>query len=125
MLSEIRKVRQISGDPKRRWFNDEKMDLVLWLDDAGEFSGFQLSYNKPYAEKAVTWSCLRGFSHQGIDNGESRPGKYKGTPILVPDGTLDSWSLCGEFRSRAKNLDGVIVDFVSRRLVEYEGNLKT
>lgn len=32
MLSEDMHVRQIEGEPKRRWFSNSEFDLIVWLD---------------------------------------------------------------------------------------------
>jgi hypothetical protein len=33
MLKEIQKTRQITGEPRRRWFSDEVFDLIVWYAD--------------------------------------------------------------------------------------------
>ena len=53
MLREIEKTRQIAGEPTRRWFSDTSMDLIVWVEQESAV-GFQLTYDKPHAEKAVT-----------------------------------------------------------------------
>lgn len=122
MLSEISRVKQVPGEPQKRWFTDECMDLIVWSDDRGDIVGFQLSYDKPHAEKAISWSINQRASHTSVDDGEGRPGYFKGTPILLMDGTLDAWSVCGEFRRRAEKIDQDVVEFVSRRLADLKGN---
>jgi len=122
VLSEIPRTRQITGEPRRRWFTDEAMDLTVWYSDRDEIAGFQLAYGKPQEEKAITWHPATGVFHTAVDDGEGRPGKYKGTPILVPDGALDAWSVCGEFRRRARAIDAEVRDFVCTRLVQCRGN---
>ena len=98
------------GEPRRRWFNDEAMDLYVWLDDDG-YIGFQLTYGKPRAEKALTWKLGDQFTHTGVDDG-SRPGRHPGSPILVADGVIDVDSVLHEFRERAKDIDVGIAQFV-------------
>jgi len=39
MLREIRDVRQVSGEPMRRWFSDEDFDLIVWLDPEDRIIG--------------------------------------------------------------------------------------
>ncbi len=33
-LVEIIHVRQVPGDPRRRWFSSDDMDLIVWYDDS-------------------------------------------------------------------------------------------
>ncbi len=69
MLREVQNVRQIGGDPSRRWFSDPGMDLIVWME-ARDIVGFQLTYDKPHAEKAVTWRAgAPELSYTGVDDG--------------------------------------------------------
>jgi len=34
MLEESEYVRQVKGEPKRRWFSDDYFDLIVWVDCA-------------------------------------------------------------------------------------------
>ncbi len=61
MLREITAVRQRAGEPRRRWLQDEGMDLFVWLGAADAIVGFQLAYDKPQAERALTWKGKSGF----------------------------------------------------------------
>ena len=123
MLREVRKVRQIVGEPKRRWFTDHEMDLTVWME-AGEIVGFQLTYDKPHAEKAVTWRpSPAALLHARVDDGESRPGKFKGTPILVADGVLDAWYVCGKFLRLSSEVPPRLREFIARKLTAGGGNV--
>jgi hypothetical protein len=53
LLREIPRVKQHAGEPPRRWFTDETMDLYVWAGDDCRIIGFQLTYNKLRAEKAI------------------------------------------------------------------------
>ena len=44
-LREIVDVRQVPGEPKRRWFSSDDIDLIVWLDDSGAPVSFQLCYD--------------------------------------------------------------------------------
>src|SRR5579859_2469289 len=82
-LIEFENVRQVLGEPRRRWFTSDDVDLVVWCDESGRATGFQLCYDKAHSECALTWKPDFGFSHRAIDDGECfRGGKHKGTPIL-------------------------------------------
>ena len=88
MLRELADVRQIPGEPRRRWFADDYFDLIVWFNKKGESIGFQLCYDLPGEERALTWHKNTGFSHRRVDDGE-RQRPYKATPILVADGSFD------------------------------------
>lgn len=120
MLREIPNVRQIPGEPARRWFADERMDLYVWLGDAGAIIGFQLAYDKPHAEKAITWKRESGYLHTGVDDG-ARPSRHPGTPILVADGRFDANRVLREFRDRAVEIDTSVEEFVSRKISQFSG----
>ena len=68
MLREIPKVRQIEGEPHRRWFTDDHFDLVLWDDESRQIVGFQLCYDKHDGERAITWKEDSGFSLNGCNS---------------------------------------------------------
>lgn len=89
MLSEVKNVRQIPGDPPRRWFSDDYFDLIVWFDADGSVWGFQLCYDREASPRALTWTKPGGYSHSGIDDGESSMGRHKSSPILVQDGLFD------------------------------------
>jgi len=116
MLREIKKVRQIDGEPERRWFNGSDMDLILWHDD-NELTGFQICYNKSAQEKALSWKKDSGFSHQLVDDGESRSGHYKATPILLQSDQINIKKIRTDFKKYSKNISddvkGVILSLLS------------
>ena len=133
MLKEILKTRQITGEPRRRWFSDEVFDLIVWYADpmsapfmaapsdggpapdadAGnpgedgeeDIVGFQLCYREWPEEKALTWLKGEGFSHNRIDQGEGRPDHHKMTPILLPDGEFDAGQVQDQFRTACAEID--------------------
>jgi len=116
MLVEIPNVSQVKGEPRRRWFNDSFFDLVLWLDDADDIIGFQLSYDKSNNERALTWDPVQGYLHHGVDDGEGRPGKRKATPILVADGEFQSEQVAEAFQEASADVDPYVAAFVYEKL---------
>ena len=119
MLAEIKKVRQIEGEPARRWFNCHQMDLFIWYEN-NQIIGFQLCYDKDIKEKAFSWHKDRGLQHQKVDDGENRPGHYKATPILVQNGSYELISIIEEFKKYSLDLIDEIKDFVLKKLKEVE-----
>jgi len=59
VFREISGVKQTPGEPFRRWFSCESMDLFVWTNDSDEVVSYQLSYDKPHPEKALSWSVER------------------------------------------------------------------
>jgi len=54
MSREISGAKQIPGEPFRRWFSSVSMDLFVWTNDLGEVVSYQLSYDKPHPENALS-----------------------------------------------------------------------
>ncbi len=119
MLREIKDVRQISGEPERRWFHDDDFDLVVWFDSDGTISGFQLCYNKKENQYALTWHNDEGYRHNMVDNGEKTPGKYKAAPILIDNGRFHGKKIVENFYNASQNLEKKIADFVYEKIAGY------
>jgi hypothetical protein len=116
MLKELTDVRQVSNEPERRWFADDYFDLIVWFDKRGQVIGFQLCYDIPGEEHALTWREQTGFSHQRVDDGElQRP--YKATPILVQDGSVDYAAISRLFEERSSAIDEKVAKFVLDKIV--------
>jgi hypothetical protein len=118
MLREIPAARQIPGEPKRRWFTSQNMDLFVWTSDEGSPIGFQLCYDKQSREHALTWTDAVGFGHTAVDGGESRPGRYKGAPILVANGAVDTGHILEQFRLEAASLPVELVHLIEGRIAQ-------
>ena len=119
MLREFPNVRQIPGESKRRWFSDDFFDLIVWLDERDDIVGFQLCYDILKGQRALTWHSDTGFSHHRVDDGESRPGKLKAAPVLVPDGRFDYQKIAERFQSASKDIEERIATFVYEKLMQY------
>lgn len=116
MLQEIKKPRQIKDEMPRRWFSDDAMDLIVWFDDDNTIAAFQLCYDKPFAEHALSWRRDAGFTHNRVDDGEGKPGSHKGTPILVPDGEFNLQAIAEKFREHAREIDSATAEFIIQKL---------
>ena len=119
MLTEWKKVRQHPGEGYRRWFRDERHDLIVWYE-LDHLVGFQLCYDTNTNERAITWRATGSYVHAKVDDGE-QPLGAKSTPILVSDGIFDAQRVAGEFRKAAAEIDREIADLVYDRLVSYSG----
>lgn len=111
MLAEFQKVRQIPREGHRRWFTDNNFDLIVWYDDHGRLTGFQLCYDKTGHERALTWTVDHGFQHNRIDAGET-PGHMKMTPVIVADGEFDAGPIAELFRRESSGIDPAVSRFV-------------
>jgi len=101
VLTEIKNARQDPGGFRRCFFSDD-MDLYLWYDRrGGKLFGFQLCYDKRAVQHAITWREELGATHNKVDDGESRPGRYKAAPILVADGLFERDRVAAAFRREA------------------------
>lgn len=105
MLREIPSTRQREGESRRRWFTDADMDLTVWQDAGGELLAFQLAYDKSEAEHALEWRRDGGLRHHRVDDGEAETGRYKQTPLLLPDGVIPLKRVVDEFGHRAGALE--------------------
>lgn len=118
-MREIANVRQIPGEPARRWFSSPELDLIVWLDEAGNPGGFELCYDKQHRERSIAWDQHSGFRHMAVDDGEQRPGKYKATPVLVADGPFDAHAVIDSFRAASRDLPPEIAEYVLQALEQY------
>jgi hypothetical protein len=115
-LTEIPDVRQIPGEPRRRWFTADTLDLIVWCDDTGAPTGFQLAYDKPRSEHALTWTREGGLAHTAVDDGDAGALAPKATPVLVPDGHFDLDRVRRLFAAAARGVDRDVAAFVEARL---------
>ncbi len=118
MFREISGVKQIAGEPFRRWFSCEAMDLFVWTNDSGEIVSYQLSYDKPHPEKALTWRVGGGFSHDDVDDG-SRPGRHTASPILLADGEFAAKRVLALFQANAQQLENDLQEFIVSSISNY------
>jgi hypothetical protein len=112
LLRELPEIRQVAGEPRRRWFSSPDLDLIVWLDDTDTMLGFQLCYDKSRGERALTWRADRGYDHAAVDDGEARPS-HKETPILVANGYLDRARVAEIFREASVSIPPPIRDAVA------------
>jgi hypothetical protein len=116
MLHEIKNVRQEpNASGSRRWFESDGFDLVVWYGADRAVTGFQICYETPRGEFALTWRDGAGFAHNAVDEGDGGPVKNQ-TPILVPDGRAPWPLLVRRFGERSGALEPALRDLVARQL---------
>jgi len=120
LLTELHKLRQHPGEPRRRWFSNRELDLIVWFDDRDTIVAFDLCYGKPQHEHVFRWRPSKPMTHLRVDDGEQRAGHHKMTPVYVADGTYDALATAQRFANASSELDGVIRTFVLQRLAEME-----
>ena len=120
MLIEASEVRQIPGEPRRRWFSDEYFDLIVWFAPEGSILGFQLCYDRDEQPRALTWLKGKGYKHDGIDEGDSPlHDSHKSAPVLVQDGVFDCSGIRSRFVQASLNLPLLIRMEVLKRIDEF------
>ena len=110
--------RAVTGDYDRRWISDDYFDLIVWYTARNTIHGFQLCYDKPHWERALTWLSDRGFSHMEVDSGENDPHTNR-TPVLVPDGSFPADPVLAEFARRASTLPLELRQLVTDKVSEF------
>lgn len=119
MLYEVKDVRQICGEEKRRWFVDEAFDLLIWETGDKRITGFQLCYNKEGIRHVLSWQEETGYMHNLLDEGEDRPGKYKMSPILVMNGQFSGDRVAEMFLNSSIFLEKHISSFIYGKIRQY------
>lgn len=122
-MREVARVCQIAGQPKRRWFYSELLDLTVWVSPEDKPIGFQLCYRDGLTEHAFTWLKERGFNHSRVDSGWAR-SSMKATPVLVPDGHIDTKKLKLRFEAAAGNVPKDCREVVHAALRAYPSAMK-
>ncbi len=115
MFTEIRQVRQEPGAGRRRWFEADGLDLVVWFDGAGEVAGFQLCFDMPAETRAATWRPGVGFAFSRVDSGDADPLRDE-TPVLEPAAAVPLPELARRFAVHAAGLEPPLRAFVAARL---------
>lgn len=114
MLRELPNVMQVPGEPRRRWFFCDELDLVVWIED-GTIRAFQLAYDKHRNEHSLEWDRQRGFTHYVVDDGEPFAG-IDSTPMLYANGPFDGARVRDRFLEKAAGVPDEIAAFVERKL---------
>ncbi len=118
MLREITRIQQQDPNRRRRWFQDGYFDLFLWQTASGTFDALQLCYDIRRRERALLWSQVEGFFHDGVDTGEDSPLADR-TPVFVRDGAFQWSDVRTRFREASADLPAEVREFVLDKIDEY------
>ncbi len=118
MLTEYRHVRQERAPLRRRWFEGGGLELIVWQDERGGLTGFQLCHDQAEGPHALTWTPATGFSHSRIDEGDHSPLKNE-TPVLQPGGTVPWQALAARFAAEGAALEPALRDTVASLLATH------
>jgi hypothetical protein len=119
VLREIAGVRQDHPDLRRRWFQDDYLDLFVWTSPAAELIAFQLAYDRAGDEHLLDWAHSRGYLHRRVDDGR---GSFKGigaTPLLALGKRFPKSYVIAQFDARSATLDASLRRMVRQRLAAY------
>jgi hypothetical protein len=120
MLTALPNTKQNEGEPKRRWYFSDSLDLYVWFDEAEVPCAFQLTYARGAQEQAVSWHHLRGYQHWRVEQWRLQ------TPELIPDGPLDRDRLLADFISEAEQLPASVRHCVMAHLERFpEARIRT
>jgi hypothetical protein len=95
----------------RDYFFDDYFDLFI-KESKYQLTWFQLCYDKYGDQHAITWDIGGDVSHKKID--EDTPSFYAMTPILIPDGYIDTLKLIDLFRKASIGIE----PWISRKIIE-------
>ncbi len=114
MLIENRNVKQEQGS-RRRWFEAEGLELIVWYGSSDEVVGFQLCHDRPDGKHALTWRPAVGFAYDRVDTGDTTPFKNE-TPVLRPDGAAPWAELTALFRENGGQIEAPLRELILQRL---------
>jgi hypothetical protein len=120
VLREIQGVRQDRPEVRRRWFQDDYLDLFVWTEGGGgRMLAFQLAYDRTGDEHLLEWECTRGYLHRRVSDGDRHITGMAMTPLLGIAGRFPKYRVLTEFERRSSGLEPALREAVRRRLVAY------
>lgn len=118
MLREKLNVSQHPGEPRRRFFWDEYLQLYVWSDEHDRPIAFELSYDMRGQSRAFRWDPRRGTSHYRVDEGEGKPMK-RASALLRADRASADPRITRDFQARSEGIDPQVAALVLEKLEEY------
>ena len=112
MLREIQEIRQIEGEPRRRWFSDDILDLYVWYGSDDDIIQFQICYDRGPGEQALTWTRDRGILHHSVDDGESGIYRMKSSPVITRESSYDASRIRTLIKEHGAKLEHDLYEFI-------------
>ena len=123
MLKEAKSVRQIPGEPFRRWYIDDGTDLIVWLDQF-RIVGFQLIVPNGDVKAVITWHEKRQVTVTSLDDGEGNMGHLKMTPILTKAHEVDLLAVHRHFTAISDELPSGLAHLIEKKFAEVETSIR-
>ncbi len=122
MLREIANLRQIQGEPQRRWFEGQELELIIWQNQRDEIIAFELYYDRHSRQLALRWETPNHYQVYNVDDGENWSGRRKGSPILmIAHKRFHPERVISLFNGESQFLETKIARWVSDKLLQYPG----
>lgn len=120
MLFEVKHLKQDSEQQHKRWFCDNYFDLLIWTDNlTKKFVKFELSFQKAYAERILSWSQENGFKLKDVADEDLLWSNQQLSPVYKPEVPFCAKQLAETFRSACEMIDASISNFVYQRILGY------
>jgi len=119
VLREITGVRQDSAEVRRRWFQDDYLDLFVWTDRAGALMAFQLAYDRPGDEHLLEWEHARGYLHRRVDDGRTAEQWGRAAPLLALGKRFPKYRVVGAYDARSAGLEASLRAAVREKLIAF------
>jgi uroporphyrinogen-III synthase len=81
-LVEVANVVQRPGEPARRWFASESLDVLFWLNAQGQPQGFQLGWQDGGISRTITAQQGQPLRVDTVDEGGKGGSGYAGSALL-------------------------------------------
>jgi hypothetical protein len=120
VLREISGVRQDRAEVRRRWFQDDYLDLFVWTRADGDVTAFQLAYDRSGDEHLIEWEAGRGYLHRRVLNGDGDMAGMPATPLLAIGGRFPKYRVLAEFERRSIGMHPALREAVRRGLAAFD-----
>ena len=119
-MREIANVRQVEGEPHRRFFQGSDLELTVWYESAERrrITGFQLCYGTDHSsEHALTWLEGQTASHTAVNN---IGGRFYASSTLKVNGQINLAHVKKQYGDQLNKLDEPIRDCIAAIMAELE-----
>ena len=104
MFREFHGLRPGEGHGRRRWFEGDGLDLMVWLGGDGAVTGLEFGYEEAGLPRALRWQAGGGWWSAAVDAGDASPLRNE-SPVLLPGGPVPWAWLEARWRGEADGLE--------------------